>query len=428
MIKQSSYLIAIIILIIGIPQILTAGFDEDFYFKTLRFDFIHTGNHESGRITPDRFIEEPYWGGSKVNLKDTFGYGRYFFEVKDTNNVRVLFSRGFSSLFVEWQDTEEAHITEKSYRESIVMPYPRIPVKIIIYQKDKQNRLKEYFRIVFNPVKDAVTLKVPLSFPVADILINGPTDKNLDVLFIAEGYTAAEREKFLRDCTRFAGYLLGATPFKDNISCINIRGIQAESEESGVSVPGENIFRNTVLGVSFYTFGSERYLMAEDFQRVRDVAALAPYDQIFIIANSDKYGGGGIYNFYSTGTSDSKSADFLLIHEFGHSFAGLGDEYYTSEVAVSDFYDLKTEPWEPNITTLIDFGSKWQDLVKPGTPVPTPAKAEFRGVVGVFEGGGYLEKGIYRPYIDCTMKSIRYDSFCPICRRAITRMISYYSE
>ncbi len=161
---------------------------------------------------------------------------------------------------------------------------------------------------------------------------------------------------------------------------------------------------------------------------VRDVAANAPYDQIFILVNHEKYGGGGIYNYYSLGTSDNPAGDFLFQHEFGHAFAGLGDEYYSSEVAVEDFYPLEVEPWEPNITTLAHFSSKWQNMVSHSTPVPTPATEEFENTVGVYEGGGYVAKGVYRPYIDCTMKSVKYDAFCPVCKRAIQRMIDFYAE
>lgn len=420
--------IQIALIICLLPFGLFGQFDSLFHRKTLRMDYEHTGGKEKGTITFDKFIEEPWWGGSFHNLIDTFGYGRYHLEVKDVASSRVIYSRRFSTLFVEWQDTEEAKTAERSFKESVVMPFPRKEVVIVLYRRDKQNKLHELFRRGYHPMKDAVEQSTPLPYPVVDILVNGPTEKRLDVVIIAEGYTAAEREKFLRDCSRYAAYLLNASPFREHQHLISIRGIMAISDDSGVSLPDEGVTKNTALGASFSTLGSERYLMAEDFQRVRDVAALAPYDQIFILVNSDKYGGGGIFNFYATGTSDHPSGNFLLIHEFGHSFAGLADEYYTSDVAVQDFYDKKTEPWEPNITTLVNFGSKWASMVPAGTPIPTPATKQNQSLVGVYEGAGYAENGIYRPYLECTMKSVRYDGFCPVCRVAIARMILFYSE
>jgi hypothetical protein len=404
------------------------GFDGNFESSTLRIDYLHTGNHQESAITLHKLIREPYWAGSKRNLIDTFGYGRYHFEVCLKETGAVIYSRGFSTLFVEWQDTDEAKVKEKTFKESLVMPFPKHEVVVKIYRRDKQNKLHLLFSTTIHPAKDPVFVQEPLPYPVFDLMINGPTEDKLDILFIAEGYTYAERQTFVRDCATFAGYLLGTSPFGANQERINIRGVGTPSEASGVTIPGDSIFLNTALGASFYTLGSERYLMVEDFHRVRDIAALAPYDQIFIIVNSDKYGGGGIYNFYATGTRGNKAADFLLIHEFGHSFAGLGDEYYTSEVAVESFYDLKTEPWEPNITTLVDFSAKWADLISPSTPVPTPLTPEYSNTTGVFEGGGYQEKGIYRPYTDCTMKSVKYDAFCPVCKRSIERMIKFYSE
>ncbi len=420
----------ILTLILMIAVILPAGsqtFDEYFLRKTLRYDYRHSGTRSQEKIRADRMIAEPHWGGSLTNLIDTFGYGRYHFELKDLKSGKVIYSRGFSTLFVEWQDTEEAKKKKKSFRESLVMPFPKAEVILQIYSRDKKNRLHMIFSDHIDPVKDKILPAVMEDWVVKEIAVQGDPSEKLDVVFLAEGYTLEQMELFWEDCQRFAGFLLETAPFNAYREMINIRGVASISEESGVSLPGEKVFRKTALGASFYTFGSERYLMAEDFQRIRDAAALVPYDQIFIIANSDKYGGGGIFNFYSTGTRGNKEAAFLLIHEFGHAFAGLADEYYTSEVAVDAFYDLQVEPWEPNITTLVDFGRKWEELLTPGVPVPTPIKPEFSNSVGVFEGAGYAAEGIYRPYQECTMKSVRYDAFCPVCRRAIGRMIRFYS-
>ncbi|MEA3439677.1 MAG: M64 family metallopeptidase, partial [Chloroflexota bacterium] len=242
---------------------------------------------------------------------------------------------------------------------------------------------------------------------------SGNPNEKLDIVIIPEGYTRNELRKLRKDCKRFNEYLLESSPYNENRDKINIWGVYAWSRESGTDIPSEDIYRNTIANTTFDTFGLERYLTTDDFKTVKDIASNAPYDRIFILVNHSKYGGCGIYNHYCIVTSDNEESDFLTLHEFGHAFAGLGDEYYTSEFVVEDFYPLDKEPWEPNLTTLVDFTSKWIDMVDEGTPIPTPATAEYESTVGVYEGGGYVAKGVYRPFIDCTMKSKIYDQFCP---------------
>jgi hypothetical protein len=234
--------------------------------------------------------------------------------------------------------------------------------------------------------------------------------------------------KFKEDCGRFAGYLFNVSPFKENRDNFNIWGVEAPSENSGTDIPKENIWKKTILNTNFYTFGLERYLMTADNKSVRDLAANAPYDQIYILVNTDEYGGGSIYNHYSVCASDNKYSEYVFVHEFGHGFASLADEYYTSDVAYEDFYPLDVEPLDPNLTTLVDFKSKWKDLVPDSIPIPTPAVEKYKNSVGAFEGGGYMAKGIYRPMMDCTMKSISVDNFCPVCKRAVRQMIDFYSK
>jgi hypothetical protein len=233
---------------------------------------------------------------------------------------------------------------------------------------------------------------------------------------------------FRKDCERFAGYLFNSSPFGENKDKFNIWGIEAPSAESGTDIPKEDIWKKTLVNSTFYTFDLERYLMTYDNKTLRNIASNAPYDQIYILVNSDKYGGGAIYNHYSVCVNNNKYSEFVFVHEFGHGFASLADEYYTSDVAYKDFYPLDVEPTDPNLTTLVDFDSKWKDLVDEKTPIPTPDTDEYKNKVGAFEGGGYMEKGIYRPTHDCTMKSIAIDNFCPVCKRAIQQMINFYSE
>jgi len=233
---------------------------------------------------------------------------------------------------------------------------------------------------------------------------------------------------FKEDCNKLSEYLFNCSPYKENKDKFNIWGIEAPSLESGTDIPKDDIWKKTVVNSTFYTFDLDRYLMTTDNKKLRNLAANVPYDQIFILVNSDKYGGGSIYNLYSVSTSKNKFTEFTITHEFGHGFVSLADEYYTSDVAYQDFYDLEVEPLDPNLTTLVDFDSKWKDLVDEKTPIPTPSTEEYKDKVGAFEGGGYVEKGICRPCQDCTMKSITINNFCPVCKRAIQQMIDFYSE
>ena len=235
-------------------------------------------------------------------------------------------------------------------------------------------------------------------------------------------------QQFKKDCERFAKYLLDASPYKENKDKINIWGIEAVSFDSGTDIPAEDVWKRTAVGTSFYTFYSERYLMTYDNKTLHDIAANAPYDQIFILVNTDKYGGGGIYNFYSTCSANNFYSDYVSTHEFGHTFAGLGDEYYTSEVPTENFYPKDLEPWEPNLTTLVNFAKKWKNMIGKNVPIPTPETDTYKDTIGVYEGGGYEPKGVYRPMQDCSMKSLSYNIFCPVCKKAIQNMIDFYTE
>jgi hypothetical protein len=260
------------------------------------------------------------------------------------------------------------------------------------------------------------------------VLNSGDPSVKVDIVIIPEGYTEDEMDLFKEDCDKFTEYLFNSSPFKENKDKFNIWGVEAPSLESGTDIPKEDVWKKTLVNSTFYTFDLERYLMTYDNKTLRNVASNAPYDQIYVLVNSDKYGGGSIYNHYSMSISNNQNSEFIITHEFGHGFVSLADEYYTSDVAYQDFYPLDVEPTDPNLTTLVDFDSKWKDLVEEGTPIPTPETDEFKDKVGAFEGGGYMEKGIYRPCEDCTMKSVTIDNFCPVCKNAIQQMIDFYSE
>ena len=249
--------------------------------------------------------------------------------------------------------------------------------------------------------------------------------KAYDILLVPEGYAMEDSAKWRRDAERCAAAILNCSPFKENAGRINIRALADYSQESGVSKEDAGMRKKkTLLGASFYTLGTERYLMVEDMWRLASVCGLMPYDHLLVICNTTKYGGGGIYNFHSTVT-DNRYFNYVCVHELGHGIAGLADEYYTSEVAVRDYYPEGLEPPAPNITSLVDFDRKWKDMLDPEVPVPTPVEKQYEEVLGVFEGAGYCAKGLYRPRWHCTMMEIKYDDFCPVCQRAFQRMFDF---
>lgn len=407
------------------PQV---NFNDYFENKTLRLDYFHTGDKENDYYSFDELIEESFWGGSKVKLVDKFNYGKYKFEVYDSESNQLIYSRGYSTIFNEWQTTEEAKQTTRTFGETVVFPFPKNPVLVKFYASNRKNEWLKKFEYEVNPENYFIKSERVAEYNNFEVLNSGDPDVKVDIVIIPEGYTEDEMDLFKKDCDKFAGYLFNSSPFRENKNKFNIRGIEAPSAESGTDIPKEDIWKKTLVNSTFYTFDLERYLMTYDNKTLRNVASNAPYDQIYILVNSDKYGGGAIYNHYSVCVNDNKYAEFVFVHEFGHGFASLADEYYTSDVAYQDFYPLDVEPTDPNLTTLVDFDSKWKDLVEEETPIPTPDTNEFKDKIGAFEGGGYMEKGIYRPAHNCTMKSIAIDNFCPVCKRAIQEMIDFYSE
>jgi hypothetical protein len=405
-----------------------AQFRKYFQNQTLRFDYYHSGSVEEEYFMDDEFIREGPWAGPRKNLIDPFGFGHYRLMVYDSAENELIYSYGYSTLFYEYRSTEEAKTQCGNYPESVVMPFPKKPVRIEIHSRQRDLSWEKKFEIAFDPEKTSVNSPSNTFYPYLPLLKSGKPKKKLDLVFLPEGYTVEEMDKFKEDCAKFRDWLFETDPYGEYQKKINIWMVMASSEESGADIPGDSLFLNTLLNSSFYTFGSERYLTTGDYKAVRNVSANAPCDQVVILVNSEKYGGGGIYNFWAISTTGNKNSDLVFTHEFGHSFAGLGDEYSDAEVAMQDFYPLNVEPWEPNITTLVNFDSKWKDMLAPITPIPTPADVSWKDKVGVFEGGGYMAKGVYRPYLDCSMNVIKFNNFCPVCQRSIRRMIEYYSK
>ncbi len=407
------------------PQV---NFGDYFKDKTLRVDYFHTGDSLNDSYSIDELKEEPYWGGSKTNLIDTFNYGHYEVKVYDQEENKLIFSHTYSTLFDEWQTTDEAKHTTKTFSETVTMPFPKEKIRIEFYSRDKMNALSKKFEYNVDPGNYFISPERHLEYPSFKVVHNGDLAVKVDIVMLPEGYTKDEMDDFKSDCKKFADYLFNASPYSENKDKFNIWGVEAPSPEEGTDIPADGTWNKTLMNTQFYTFDLERYLMTSDYKSVRDLAANAPYDQIYILVNSDKYGGGSIYNYYSVCVNNNMFSEYVFSHEFGHGFAFLADEYYTSDVAYNDFYPLNVEPLEPNITTLVDFGSKWKDMVDEDTPIPTPATSKYSDIVGVFEGGGYVAKGVYRPMEDCSMKTATVNNFCPVCKRAIQQMIDFLTN
>ncbi len=405
----------------------TAQFDVHFDNKTLRIDYQHAGNSTEDFYFLDEVKTEPYWGGSKTNLIDPFGYGEYQVKAFDLATGQLIFSRGYSTLFMEWQTTTEATKIQKSFAETVCMPCPKNPARIELYTRNRIGVSEKKFEYVFEPSDYFTNPEQRMSFPVFDVQVHGDPSLKVDIVLLPDGYSTREMKKFKKDCLQFAENLFSFEPFRSNRTQFNIRCVLAPSQESGNDIPADGVWKNSLLETSFYTFDSERYCMTRANRTMYDLAANAPWDQIYVLVNQNKYGGGGIYNQYCVSVSGNLSSAKIIVHEFGHGFAGLGDEY-VGDVSYNDFYPPDVEPWEPNLTTLVNFDRKWGSMISHGVPVPTPDTKENEQVIGVFEGGGYATRGVYRPSHDCLMNTFDGDVFCGVCLDAIQRMIDYYTK
>ena len=405
-----------------------AQYGVHFTDQQLRIDYYIFGNSDTCYYAFDKYVKEPVWGGTRSNLIDSLGYGDYFVEVMLRDSDIVIYSRGYCNLFKEWQSTAEAEYITKGFNESVIIPYPKETVDVAFYLRNYDGIFVEMMRLVVDPDDYFIQDAPKPQYSILNVHGDNAPENAVDIVILPDGYSEEEMGKFVIDCNFFKECLFSYEPYNSYQDRFNIRAVMVPSKDSGISVPAEDIWKNTAVGCSFYTFDSERYCMSTNNQAIRNLAGLAPYDQIYILANTTKYGGGGIYNFYCvSSTGDDLSSD-VIIHEFGHGFAGLGDEYYYDATSYESYYNLDIEPWEPNLTTLVDFDSKWKDMLKKKTPVPTPADSKYINEVGVFEGGGYESKGMYRPKMDCLMKTFQGNKFCEVCHKAIERMILYYSE
>jgi len=393
----------------------------------MRLDYVIAGDSENCEVFFNQLQEEALWSGTRKYLIDPFIYGEFRMKIFDKKSGKLIFSRGYASLFKEWQTTAEAKLISRSFYETVLFPYPKEPVSIFLYIRDRENNLQQIFKRDILPDDYFIKKESANSYLFKKVIDMGKSEEKIDIVFLPDGYTEEEMGKFNLDVKKFTAELFKTTPFNEYNNKFNIWLVEAPSNDTGTDIPGKNVWKNTILNTSFYTFDSERYLMTHDIWSVRNVAGNVPYDQIVILVNTEKYGGGGVYNYYNTFSSDNERSPGLLVHEFGHGLVGLADEYYTSSTAYLEYYNLDVEPIQPNITTLVDFDAKWKNLVKNGIPIPTPREEKYQGIIGAYEGGGYVSKGIFSPMIKCKMNWLE-DEFCPICSKAIVEMIKYYTD
>ncbi len=421
------------ILFLLISAISCAGFsqvnyNEYFTSKRYRFDYFISGTQKTAVIVTDKIHEEPIWGGQQKNLIDTFEYGDFLLKIYDIATEKLIFSYGYSDLFIEWQTIAEAKSITKTYHECVTFPAPIAPVRLEINKRNDSLVFKKIFETIIDPKSIYIQREEPPVTENKKLNDAGIPSNCIDIVFISEGYTQLQKEKFFEAADKFRNYLFSWEPYHSFINKFNITAVFVPSPDEGTDIPGDNIWKTTLLNTHFYTFGIDRYLTLPDLCEVYDWLAAYPADQVCVLVNTEKYGGGGVYNFYNIFAAGNPKDEFLLLHEFGHGFACLGDEYNDSKVAYEYFGNKNMEPFWPNITTLVDFKSKWADMLNDTVPVPTPNSTAYGDVVGVFEGANYVSKGFYRPMQDCAMRSFKNKRFCPVCVRSIQRMIQFRTD
>lgn len=486
--KSFVLLFTILMLNLSFAQV---NFNDFFSDQTMRIDYHHTGDSEFELVTLDKIYKYPVWAGSLNNLIDEFNNGAYYYKIYDLESGKLIFSKGFDSYFKEYQTSSAAlDGVKKTYEESALIPYPKYKIKFSVEKRDKQNNLNEIFSLEIDP-DDLYILNEERNKEDYEIYkphVSGDHHSKLDVVIIAEGYTEDEEDKFEDDLKKFTEAFFIPEPFKSNSDKVNVFGVFIPSAESGIDIPGAGVYVNSALDATFYSLGSERYILTENNTAMIDAASSIPFDAIYIMVNHERYGGGGIYNAFSTFTSGNQFSEYVFLHEFGHSFAGLADEYYTSEITYNEFYPKGVEPVEPNITRLLDKENvKWEEHLTQGIEIPTPwEKAEYDsfdtewqkirrelnneiaelklnnapeekvnslqkkyneldrihseevdefltnskyfGKVGAFEGAGYSSKGMYRSMLDCLMFTKGIKPYCKACEQRVKEVLNYYSD
>ena len=401
-------------------------FETYFTEQTLRGDYVFTGNEQGQQIALDELVATPGWAGRRHHLAEMPLKSHGQLVMRDKETGQTIYATSFSSLFQEWTATDEAKEVTKSYENCFLMPFPKkvaeVEVTLMNYRHEVVATLKHTVDpndiLIHQKGREHVT-------PYKYMVQNGTPEECIDVAILAEGYKPEEMELFYEDAAKVSEFLFSYEPFKSLQKKFNFVAVASPSEDSGVSIPKKGEWKHTAFSSNYSTFYSDRYLTTSHLKAVHDALAGIPYEHIIVLANTDEYGGGGIYNSLMLTAAHHSTFRPVVVHEFGHSFAGLADEYFYDDDVMSGSYPLDIEPWEANITTLVDFDSKWKDMLPKGIPIPT---IEQDAPVGVFEGGGYSSKGVYRPAYDCRMRTNSSPEFCEVCSRAIRRIIEFYTE
>ena len=421
--------ILFLLCLIAVASTRAQVFADHFADKTLRVDYIFNGNASGQAICLDGLSALPTWAGRKHHLAELPLQGNGQIVMRNAASGKTIYTTSFSSLFQEWLETDEARNVTKGFENTFLLPYPLQPVEIEITLLDPRCNVRASMKHIVHPNDVLIEQKGNSHItPHKYLLHNDSPEKCIDVAILAEGYTLQEIQTFYEDADIACKSIFDHEPFKSMKKRFNVVAVASPSTDSGVSVPRLNEWKHTAFGSHFSTFYSDRYLTTSRVKAIHDALAGIPYEHIIILANTEEYGGGGIYNSYTLTTAHHPMFRPVVVHEFGHSFGGLADEYFYDNDVMTDTYPLDIEPWEQNISTQVDFAAKWKNMLSENTPVPTPAEVSENYPTGVYEGGGYSAKGIFRPAENCRMRTNEYPAFCPVCQRALRRIIEFYTE
>lgn len=391
-------------------------FNQYFQDKTLRIDYIFSGTDSTQQVAVDELYVMPRWYGKRQRLSEVPMEGNGQVTVRDHRTQQVIYRNSFSTLFQEWQQEPEAHRLTKAYENVFLVPMPKDTVDITLNLMD--NRREVCAKLTHQVVPTDILIRHTgerFVTPYVTLQQAKDTSRCIHLAFVAEGYRKEEMPIFIQDAKVAIEALFSHEPFKSTRDRFNIIAVESVSLESGTSEPGKGIWKNTVLGSNFDTNYSERYLTTLKLKQLHNVLAGTPYEHILILVNSERYGGGGVLNSYVLSTTHNKWYRPVVVHEFGHSFAGLADEYAYEEEQIN-MYPRDVEPWEANITTKVNFHGKWENMIG------KISKA------GLYEGAGYALKGVYRGFPDCRMRTNENPEFCPACQKAILEVIDFYTR
>lgn len=395
-----------------------AAQDFNTYFtdRTLRIDYNFSGNAKEQHIAVDELKLSPRWYGKRKRLAELPMEGNGQITVKDHKTGDTIYRNSFSTLFQEWLSYPEAETTSKAFENVFLVPMPKDTVDITI---DLRNNRREVVASLTHQVVPSDILIRHIGernvTPYETLLQAKDTTKCIHIAFLAEGYQQHEMPTFINDAKIAIEALFAHEPFKSMKERFNIVAVKSPSIDSGTSEPGNGIWKQTALSSHFDTFYSDRYLTTLNLKDLHDLLAGTPYEHIIVLVNTEKYGGGGILNSYNLSMTHHPKYRPVVVHEFGHSFAGLADEY-AYETEDIPMYPHDIEPWEKNITTKVDFHGKWEDMIG------KDSKA------GLYEGAGYSLKGVYRAYPDCRMRTNENPEFCDVCKRILQNVIDFYTK